>query len=143
MNFHPTVKRLDLGFSPMCANPKLMKKERNEKILLKRKEIFMENMKILLCCGAGMSSGFLASNARKVAKKQKLDATIEARSYSEVRDFLPTIDILMLGPHYKAELGTFEKMAEPYNVKVVVIPQDIYATLDGTRLLELADSLLK
>ena len=36
----------------------------------------MENLKILLCCGAGMSSGFLASNARKVAKKQKLSCIL-------------------------------------------------------------------
>ena len=32
----------------------------------------MENLKVLLCCGAGMSSGFLASSARKVAKKKRL-----------------------------------------------------------------------
>ena len=48
----------------------------------------MENLKILLCCGAGMSSGFLASNARKVAKKQKLSVSVEARSHSEVAEHL-------------------------------------------------------
>ena len=42
----------------------------------------METLKILLCCGAGMSSGFLASSARKTAKKKKLNVTIEARSAS-------------------------------------------------------------
>lgn len=29
----------------------------------------METVKVLLCCGAGMSSGFLASSARKAIKK--------------------------------------------------------------------------
>ena len=33
----------------------------------------METWKILLCCGAGMSSGFLASSARKTAKKKLLN----------------------------------------------------------------------
>lgn len=30
----------------------------------------MENLRVLLCCGAGMSSGFLASGARKAIKKK-------------------------------------------------------------------------
>ena len=47
-----------------------------------RRKKYMENLKVLLCCGAGMSSGFLASGARKVIKKQKLPMTIEARSYA-------------------------------------------------------------
>lgn len=99
-------------------------------------------MKILLCCGAGMSSGFLASNARKAAKKKKLSIEVEARSQSEVREFMKNIDILMIGPHYANEAEKFRQMAEPYQVKVAVIPQDIYATLDGARLLDLAMELV-
>ncbi|EOS42432.1 PTS sugar transporter subunit IIB [Lachnospiraceae bacterium JLR.KK009] len=101
----------------------------------------MENLKILLCCGAGMSSGFLASNARKVAKKQKLSVSVEARSHSEVAEHLNYIDVLLIGPHYAMELDTFQETAAPYNVKVGVIPQDIYASLDGARLIDLAKSL--
>ncbi|MEG0366602.1 MAG: PTS sugar transporter subunit IIB [Coprobacillus sp.] len=98
----------------------------------------MENIKILLCCGAGMSSGFLASSARKVAKKEKLSVSVEARSQTEVKEYLSSIDILMVGPHYAAELGKYQALADPYGVPVVVIPQDIYAQLDGKRLLDLA-----
>ncbi|MBS7576898.1 MULTISPECIES: PTS sugar transporter subunit IIB [unclassified Enterococcus] len=98
----------------------------------------MSNLKILLCCGAGMSSGFLASSARKAAKKRKLSVSIEARSYSEVNDFLSSISILMIGPHYASELSKYEAQAKPYGVPVVVIPQDIYAQLDGDRLLDTA-----
>ena len=98
----------------------------------------MENVKILLCCGAGMSSGFLASNCRKVAKKKKLPVSVEARSHAEVAEYLSSIDILMLGPHYAPELDKYEALARPYNLPVVVIPQDIYATLDGERLINLA-----
>ncbi|MEJ8736704.1 PTS sugar transporter subunit IIB [Erysipelotrichaceae bacterium HCN-30851] len=98
----------------------------------------MNQVRILLCCGAGMSSGFLASNARKVAKKQKMDVSVEARSHSEVGEYLSNIDVLLLGPHYATELEHYKALAEPHNVKVAVIPQDIYATLDGKRLLDLA-----
>ena len=37
-------------------------------------------IQVLLCCGAGLSSGFLAQGARKVAKKKGLDIKIEAKS---------------------------------------------------------------
>lgn len=98
----------------------------------------MDTLKILLCCGAGMSSGFLASNARKSAKKQKLNVSVEARSHTEVGEYLSSIDVLMIGPHYANELDKYQALAKPHHVPVVVIPQDIYATLDGTRLLILA-----
>lgn len=102
----------------------------------------MESMKILLCCGMGMSSGFLATNARKYAKMKKLPLTIEARSHSEVNEFLNSIDLLMLGPHYKTELKHYENLAKPYGVKVAVIPQSIYGRMDGEGLIKLAKEIL-
>lgn len=98
----------------------------------------MDKMFIMLCCGAGMSSGFLANQARKAAKKQKLNATIEARSHTDVAGYLSTISILMLGPHYGGELEKWKTLCDPYNVPVVVIPQDIYAQLNGDALIHLA-----
>ncbi len=98
----------------------------------------MENIRILLCCGAGMSSGFLASNARKEAKKKKIAVTVEARSHTEVADYLNYIDILMLGPHYESELGKYQALAQVSGVPVVVIPKDIYSQLNGGKLIELA-----
>lgn len=98
----------------------------------------METVNILLCCGAGMSSGFLAQRARQAAKKQKINATVEARSHSDIASYMSSIDILMVGPHYAGELPEFEKLAEPHHIPVCVIPQDIYAQLKGDALLELA-----
>lgn len=102
----------------------------------------METLKIMLCCGAGMSSGFLASNARKVAKKKKLPVQIEARSHSEAADYLNSIDIMMLGPHYAAELKQYQDLAKPFNVPVILIPQSIYGSLDGAKLIELAQKTI-
>ncbi|MGX8833620.1 PTS sugar transporter subunit IIB [Amedibacillus sp. YH-ame6] len=98
----------------------------------------METIRILLCCGAGMSSGFLANAARKAAKKKKLDVNIEARSHSDIASYMSSIDVLMVGPHYAGELPEFKKMADPYNVCVCVIPKDIYAMLNGEALLDYA-----
>lgn len=101
----------------------------------------MEELRVLLSCGAGMSSGFLASSARKTIKKQKENMTVKARSKSEITDYLNNIDILLLGPHYASELENYKAMAEPYNVKVEVIPKDIYSHLDGARLIEFAKEI--
>lgn len=49
----------------------------------------MAQAHIYLCCGGGLSSGFLAQKARAAAKKGKIDATIEAKSESEVTQYLP------------------------------------------------------
>lgn len=103
----------------------------------------METLKILLCCGAGMSSGFLASNARKVAKKKKINVMIEARSASEANELLSTIDVLLIGPHYAKEMKKFKELADPYGVAVALIPEDIYGSLNGEELITLAQKLKK
>lgn len=103
----------------------------------------MEKISIMLCCGAGMSSGFLAQKARKAAKKKGIAATIEARSESEATQYFDSIDILLLGPHYASFKDEMTEMAEPHKVKVAVIPQDIYGTLDGAGLLDFAIDSLK
>lgn len=98
----------------------------------------MAQAHIYICCGGGLSSGFLAQKARAAAKKGKIDATIEAKSESEVTQYLPKMDILCIGPHYEFRLNAFKDMAAPYNIPVIVIPEEIYSMLDGKALLELA-----
>lgn len=68
----------------------------------------MAQAHIYLCCGGGLSSGFLAQKARAAAKKGKIDATIEAKSESEVTQYLPKMDILCIGPHYEFRLNAFK-----------------------------------
>lgn len=117
---------------------------RNKKYLdyLFRRKI-MEEKTIMLCCAMGMSSGFLASKARKVAKKEKLPWKIEARSEAEIDQYLANIDCLLIGPHYANKLPEFQQRAGKYNVPVRVIPEDIYGTLDGKGLVKLAKDMLK
>lgn len=103
----------------------------------------MSTLRILLCCGGGISSGMLAQRCRKAAKKNGIDATIDAKSESQVNDYLSKVDVLLLAPHYEVELEKFKKLAEPKNVKVAVIPRDIYGMIDGDRLIELAEKMIK
>lgn len=98
----------------------------------------MENYSILLCCGAGMSSGFLAQSAQKAADAKKIGMTIDAKSQSVVEDVIEDYCLLLLGPHYESHLEEFEEIAEPYGIPVAVIPKEIYGALDGEGLVEFA-----
>ena len=97
----------------------------------------MEMLNVMLCCGSGMSSGFLAQRVRAEAKKNKIDMQVEARSESQVAQYLDKIDILLLGPHYASYLDNFQKQAEAHNFKVAVIPQKIYGAMDAKGLLDM------
>lgn len=92
--------------------------------------------RILLACGIGASTGFMAANMRKIAKKQGVDATIHAVSKSQVMEYADKIDILLLGPHFSAEVPEYQEMLKNYNVKVTSIDPDDYAALDGESILE-------
>lgn len=98
---------------------------------------------VLLVCGSGASSGFMAAAARKAAKKDKSGIVFKARSDSEIEDFLDEIELLLIAPHLKFMLNDTQKIAATHDVKVAIIPQDIYGTLDGKGLLEFAKEQLK
>ncbi|MCO6542052.1 PTS sugar transporter subunit IIB [Bombilactobacillus bombi] len=90
---------------------------------------------ILLICGSGASSGFMAANMRKAAKKESLDYKIKARSQSELGDYVDDIDVLMVGPHLKSEFNGLKKHV-PKDVKVILMRPDYYSTLDGKGAIE-------
>ena len=93
-------------------------------------------LRILLACGIGASTGFMAANMRKAAKAQGLDVTIHAVSKSQVMDNADKIDLLLLGPHFSKEVPKYQEMVKAYNVKVTSIDPDYYASLDGESILE-------
>jgi len=96
----------------------------------------MKKLNVLLVCGSGASSGFLAANVRKAAKERGLDITINARSEATVEDYVEEIDCLMIGPHMSSVQGEMEEICEGFNVKIGIVNQDAYSRLDGEKTLE-------
>jgi PTS system cellobiose-specific IIB component len=92
--------------------------------------------KILIICGSGASSGFIAQNMRKAAKAKGLDINIKAVSDTELEDYLPEFDLVLVGPHLKHRFAEIEKIVEPYKIKAKIIDQKSYASLDGESILE-------
>lgn len=95
----------------------------------------MAEKNILLVCGSGASSGFMAANMRKAAKKKGYPYKIKARSEAELQDYANEIDALMVGPHLAAEFDALKKSV-PENVKVILMKGDYYSILDGDAAVE-------
>ena len=103
----------------------------------------METVKILFCCGAGMSSGLLAQRTKAAAKKRGIAATVQSAARSGLIDLVSKYDIILLAPHYTGELEKLTKICEPYHVPVKIIPKDYFGSLDGERTLDFALAALE
>lgn len=100
-----------------------------------------ETVRILLACGIGASTGFMAAGMRKVAKSKGLDCTVKAVSKSEIMDYADKIDVLLLGPHFASEVPEIQAQVASYGVKVMAINPSYYAILDGESILKDAFAL--
>ena len=87
--------------------------------------------KILLACGSGISSGFMASAMRKYAKKQGIAAEVKAVADPEIMNYVEDYDVLMLGPHLQYKFEAEKRKLAGKNIPVCLIEQKKYAMLDG------------
>jgi cellobiose PTS system EIIB component len=95
-----------------------------------------KQIRILLACGSGASSGFMASNIRKAATKRGLEVRVTARSEAEIENYINEIDCLMIGPHLAYLEEDVSKIIQGKNIKVALMKPDYYATLDGEKALD-------
>ncbi|MDQ0363079.1 PTS transporter subunit EIIC [Breznakia pachnodae] len=95
-------------------------------------------MKILLVCGAGASSGFMAQSMRKAAKKRGLEVEIIARSDAEMLENISDASILLVGPHLAYNKEGIERDISRFGIPVMFIDKEIYGSLDGEAALESA-----
>ncbi len=113
-------------------------KKRGVKLDTTRKRTGGRKMKlnVLLVCGSGASSGFMAANMRKAASARGIEASIKARSESEIENYIEEIDVLMVGPHLAYILDEVEEYIHDEDVKVILMKGEYYATLDGDKAIE-------
>lgn len=96
----------------------------------------MAQHNVLLVCGSGASSGFMAANIRKAVKARGLDMKVAAKSESAVEDCVDEIDCVMAGPHLESTIGGIEEVCDGYPIKVAVMKPEYYAHLDGEAALD-------
>lgn len=98
---------------------------------------------ILLVCSAGMSTSLLVSKMQKAASEMGIEANIKAVAEAELKNNTKGIDILLLGPQVRYMLGKVKTMMEPMGVPVDVINSVDYGTMNGTKVLNHAISIIK
>lgn len=96
----------------------------------------MKKLNVLLVCGSGASSGFMATNIRKAAAAQGVAIDIKARGESEIENYIDEIDALMVGPHLAYILDEIDDYTDGRDVKVILMRPDYYSVLDGNKALE-------
>lgn len=90
-----------------------------------------KKLNVLLVCGSGASSGFMAANMRKAALKMELEIEIKARSEAEIENYIDEIDVLMVGPHLAYILEEVEEYIHGEDVAVILMKPEYYSTLNG------------
>lgn len=92
-------------------------------------------MRILVVCGAGASSTFVARRLAHAATAAGLPWTTEAGTEHSARTAVG-VDAVLLGPHLAARTADIRAALFP-RVLVITLPDDAFTDLDGSRTLRL------
>ena len=95
-------------------------------------------MKILIVCGAGASSAFVAHRLRVTGKERGLTLAVVAGSESDLPSSLDTIDVLLVGPHLAPRFERISAQAKKRGVGVALLPDSVFSARDGAVALDLA-----
>jgi PTS system cellobiose-specific IIB component len=71
---------------------------------------------ILIVCGAGASSTFLASRLRSIAKARGEAVTVQAASDDDLDSRLDTVDVLLVGAHLESTFDELSARAARFGV---------------------------
>ena len=97
----------------------------------------MRSMKIVVVCGAGASSTFVAVKLRNAAAARALQIQVAAGSASQL-DSLAGVDVVLVGAHLEAAVPGLRARAAGTGTAVAVLPPVSPAALDGGAALDLA-----
>ena len=97
-------------------------------------------MKILVVCGAGASSTFVAQRVRRAAEAHGRDWQVASTTMIALDSDLDDTAVLLVGPHLQDGLEDIEQTASARNTKVVLLAPDVFRDHDGERTLALLDA---
>lgn len=97
---------------------------------------------ILLVCSAGMSTSLLVTKMQNAAKDKGIEAKINAIAEADLKNSIEGVDVLLLGPQVRYMLSKVRTLMEPKGVPVDVINSVDYGTMNGTKVLDQAISLI-
>ncbi|WP_181074977.1 MULTISPECIES: PTS sugar transporter subunit IIB [unclassified Rathayibacter] len=95
-----------------------------------------EVRKILIVCGAGASSTFLAHRLRAGAKERGMDAVFRSETLTGLDHSLPEADVLLVGPHLESQFDGLRHRAELVGAAAALLPPDVFGAHGADAVLE-------
>ena len=94
----------------------------------------------MLVCAAGMSTSLLVTKMEGAAKDAGYDAKIFALPFSDAPRVLEDVDVILLGPQVRFNLGKIKEEAAKVNpgLPVDVIDMKDYGLMNGANVLKKA-----
>lgn len=94
-------------------------------------------MRIIVICGAGASSTFVATRLARAADAAGVDLDVSACPLASLPHEVGSADAILLGAHMGAAEAEVRTVAEAHHVHVSALPADIARDRDGSRTLAL------
>ncbi|UOE42607.1 PTS sugar transporter subunit IIB [Agromyces larvae] len=94
-------------------------------------------MRVIVVCGAGASSTFVALRVRRLAAERGLDVDARAASEALLAEAIADADVLLVGAHLAERLDELRRIADEASVALAMLP-DGAAHDDGATALDLA-----
>ena len=96
---------------------------------------------ILIVCGAGASSTFLASRMRAIAASRGETVTVQAASDDDIDSRLPAADVLLVGSHLASSFDTLRSRAAGFGVPAGLLSATTFGPGGAEAAYELFSSL--
>ncbi len=99
-------------------------------------------MRILVMCGAGASSTFVAHRLRSAAASNGVPYQVDAGFEQSLAALTSPVDLVLVGPHLAEVFPRILADAERHAARAALLPADVFTDLDGTRTLAFVRDLL-
>jgi PTS system cellobiose-specific IIB component len=97
---------------------------------------------ILVVCGAGASSTFLASRIRKLTEERGLDVTARAASNLDLDSRLADARVLLVGPHLESSFAELSAAAANASIPSALLPSTAFGPDGASNALDTALALI-
>jgi PTS system cellobiose-specific IIB component len=96
---------------------------------------------VLVVCGAGASSTFLAHRIRATARGRDIDLVVAASSLEGLEKRLPDVDVLLVGPHLSSRFDELSRLAQAAGARSALLPSDVFGAQGDDAVLDLVQAL--
>lgn len=97
---------------------------------------------VLIVCGAGASSTFLALRLRKVLRARDLELVVEAAAQPDLDERLGTTSILLVGPHLDTRFDELNARAAQAGARAALLPDTVFGPAGAEAAADLVTELL-